>query len=149
MREGSEVGTKEGPVAEHDDLGGGRRDYDPQSPLIELMEARILRVFENQLKETRHMLRDELASLAAQVATNTLKSTEEHGQVQLKLAEMRADLNELRPLKQTVAELKTHDSAEHARDEATHDLTRSLWRAAAVISGLIVSATGVLVAVLT
>lgn len=132
-----------------DDTHGGRREYDPQSPLIELMEQRILRAFDIQLRETRHMLRDELASLAAQVASNTLKATEEHGEVRLKIAEMRADLNELRPLKQTVAELQTTDSADHARDEATHDLTRSLWKAAAVISGLIVSATGVLVAVLT
>jgi DNA-binding transcriptional MerR regulator len=127
-----------------DELGGGRRDYDPQSPLVELMEQRILRAFDTQLKETRHMLRDELASLAAQVRDNTLKSTEEHGQVQLRLAELRADVNGLTPLKETVAELQSHDT----RDSAITDMRKTLWKSAGVIGGLIVAATSVLVAIL-
>jgi DNA-binding transcriptional MerR regulator len=131
-----------------EESAGGRREYDPQSPLIELMEARILRAFDTQLKETRHMLREELASLATRVAENTLKSTEEHGEVRLQIAELRSDVNQLKPLAKSVAELQSHDSADTARDEATHDLTRSLWRAAGVICGLVVAATSVLVAVL-
>jgi DNA-binding transcriptional MerR regulator len=128
------------------DADGGRRAYDAQSPLIELMEQRILRAFDQQLRETRHMLREELASLAVQVRENTLKSTEEHGQVKVQLAELRTEITELRPLKQTVAELKSSDDADHARDNATHELRRTLWKASAVLAGLILTAAGLILA---
>lgn len=116
------------------------------------LEEHLRLIFEESLKDTRHMLRQELAAIGARVEANTLQSTKEHAEVQGAVAQLRGEVAEVKAqvgvLSPVVSDLKAASLAERERDLALGDLRRSLWRAAAVISSIVIAAAGVLVAVL-
>lgn len=122
----------------------GRRNYDDQVPTVVYIEEKLMRVFEEQLRKTHDSLRQDISVLGTAVQAATLKSTQEHGQVQLQLAGISAILAEIPPLKVAVAALEKSDAA----DTGAADVTRTIWKAAGILAGLLIAASGVLVAVL-
>lgn len=122
----------------------GRRSYDDAVPTVVYIEEKLMRVFEEQLKETRHSLRQDITVLGAAVQTAALKSTQEHGEVQIQLAQITGILNEIPPLKAAVADLQN----DNAIDTGAADVTRTIWRAAGVLVGLLISLAAVLIAAL-
>lgn len=127
-----------------EDARAGRRSYDDTVPTVVYIEEKLLRVFEEQLRDTRHSLRQDITVLSAAVQTATLKSTQEHGEVQTQLAQITGILNEIPPLKTAVAQLQES----RATDTGAADLGRTIWRAAGVIVALLISLAAVLVAAL-
>lgn len=127
-----------------DDLKTGRRSYDDAVPTVVYIEEKLMRVFEEQLRETRHSLRQDITVLGAAVQTAALKATQEHGEVQTQLAQITGILGEIPPLKQAVAALEQSDAA----DAGAAQLGRTVWKAAAVLATLLLSLAGVLVAAL-
>lgn len=108
-----------------DDELSRRRRYDDRVPAIEYIEEKLLRAFEEGLRDTRHALKQDIAALATTVTDNALKATKEHGDVRADLERVRADVNELRrelqdlePLQDSVAELQEHDRTDLAVSEA-------------------------------
>lgn len=132
-----------GPAGEEDDLmKAGRRSYDDSVPAVVYIEEKLLRVFEEQLKETRHSLRQDITVLGAAVQTAALQSTQEHGKVQTQLAQITGILNEIPPLKTAVAALQSNAAA----DTGAADMSRTVWKAAGVVVGLLIATAGVVVA---
>lgn len=139
-----------GPAHEEDDVKAGRRAYDDTVPTVVYIEEKLLRVFEEALKDTRHSLKQDMAALATNIETvklsvadSTLRSTREHGEVQAHLAQMTLILSEVPPLKAAVSELQ----AAQQTDAGADALRSTVWKAAGVVAGLLISLSAVLVAV--
>lgn len=136
----------------------GRRVYDGATvePVVQVY-------VEERLRDTRHGLRNDLATLGVQMANAQLQATTEHaevkqviGTVKIDVAGIREDLKELPELRAKVAELKRHDDIDEARAEERESVLTALDRQrtslrtfALGLGGLIIAATSIIVAVVT
>lgn len=135
----------------------GRRAYDPSVP------PEVKLYVEEEVRGTRHGLRNEIAALGTVVATAQLQATREHGEVHAEIQALRADITKLRedlsqviPLRDRVTDLEQADRVDEAREDARDELLSSIDKGrkqiigtAIALAALIVSAAGVLLAVLT
>lgn len=126
---------------------GGRRHYDPETEI----DADIQLFVRNEVAETRHLLKNELAGLGTVVANAQMQSTKEHAEVHGVIQELRGDVRRLREdvtaalaVRDRVTTLEGHDQSQHAVAAAMDRMNRRFY----ALAGLIVAASGVLVAVL-
>lgn len=107
-----------------DDRQAGRRSYDRDiDPVIE-------NYVQEELRLTRHSINGQIAAVQTAVQVAALKSTEEHGKVEVKLQALQDAIDGLR-----------------AQSEALDRLRTSFRTAAFSLAALIVAAAGVIVAV--
>jgi hypothetical protein len=127
----------------------GRRDYDRQiDPLIEMY-------VEERLRETRHELRNDIATLATNQAASALQATKEHGEVRSEIqgvrndvAALRRDLTDVLPLRDTVADLKHRDDMEEARQVTAVEVLAEVRKNRIQTRNFMVAVTGVVVSLL-
>lgn len=119
----------------------GRRATDSD---FDYFEQKLLRAFEEQLKETRHEVRNELAVLATTVAEARLQATKEHAEVHGQILALRNDMAELKALPPRVTALEGADREDDAAAAATQDLRKTLWRLAGALATLVIGAAGAL-----
>lgn len=138
----------------------GRRAYDNLEPVVEVF-------VEKTIGETRHMLRGEftaaligvsnkLTELAHTVTEGTLQSTREHAAVKSCIDELLNDVTELKALVPRVTDLETHERVDQARTSTQDAILMRLeqgrrWMigTSIAVTAIVISAAGVLVAVLT
>lgn len=119
----------------------GRRDPDDTViPVVMLM-------VEEKLKDMRHSFRQELAGVAATVAAAQAQSSKEHEAVRTDIANLRHSLEELRPLRDTVAVLERQDIRDAAHDDTVAQMRKTIWLAAGLLVAVVGAVNG-LVAVL-
>jgi hypothetical protein len=68
---------------------GGRRNYDSD---LSYLEESLKRWVSEEIGQTRHLMRNEIAAVSAQVAALTLSSTKEHAEVKAALAQLQAGM---------------------------------------------------------
>lgn len=86
---------------------------------------------EERLRDTRHSFADQIAAVQIAVQTAALKSTEEHGKVEVRLQALADAIESLR-----------------TQTQALDKLRQTTRNTAFALAGVIVAAAGVLVAVL-
>lgn len=99
--------------------GAGRRASDWEvEPTVEMRIQEVV-------ADTRHRLMNELTVLAAAQSDAALQATKEHGEVRgeiqavrSEVAALRRDIEQVLPLRESVAELKHRDDVEDARSDA-------------------------------
>lgn len=112
------------------DRVAGRRAYDSVAPAITL-------AIEETVGTTRHLLRNEfttallglsnkLDALNTTVTEGNVQSAREHAVVQQCIADVQADIAELKELTPRVIDLEKHDVGETARNETQEKILRRL-----------------------
>lgn len=118
----------------------GRREYDGA------VSAATMLAIERALAESRHVLRNEISALAAQVTAGNLQATREHAEVRAALDAIVRDIANLRQLARKVSDLEEAEKVEQARDQTRSDLLSKLDKNRRWMIGLMVSLAGVIVA---
>lgn len=127
-------------------MPGGQRDYDAAStvPVAVYLEERLTRVFQDELRQTRHDLRADITVLGLEVAKNAAQSTKEHAEVTSRVLEVDRKVDGLMPLKEKVEKIEVGE-----RDDEVERRVKSRQRrwAAKVIGGTLTFAAAVAVPV--
>jgi sensor histidine kinase regulating citrate/malate metabolism len=135
----------------------GRRSSDREiDPNVEMYVQEVV-------ADTRHKLVNEITVLAASQADAKLQATKEHGEVrrdiqavQAEVAGLRREIADLTPLRESVEALRRRDEIDDARAETSRQMLTELQKQRTqfrnfmiAIAGLVVTAAGVVVAVLS
>lgn len=122
--------------------GHNRRTYDDLIPVVMLQ-------VEERLRETRHSLRQEMAVLAANVATGQVQASREHEAVRADIADLKRCVTELTPLSRTVKQLHEQALSDKAHDQAIRELKRVVRWGFTTLLAVIVAAAAVLGVILS
>lgn len=112
-------------------MPGGQRDYDAESrvPVAIYLEERLTRVFQDELRQTRHDLRADITVLGLEVAKNAAQSTKEHVVVQGKLGEVERKVAELLPLKEKVEKIELGERDDEVERRVKARQRRTVFKA--------------------
>lgn len=102
----------------------------------------------DEVSETRHLLRQDIAALATKVELFMAQSTKEHSEVAGKLDRLSEDVAELKPLTAKVAALELADATAEARALEARQMREQSRRQFQWIVATIIAAVGVIVAAL-